>query len=179
MNSRLALSFSLMATDKSGPRQTNNSTPGRLLRERGALLSGILAGLIGLVISFAYKGIIPSRPLGDPLPLMLSATSLTKGTLYFQWRPPLFHLFFALALGLLAVLALRTVLGRRPRRAEAKYAGRIAAVVNVGLVALLAVDAIIVGIWYLLAGVVSVLITGYAAILAAALWSRLRPGATA
>ena len=165
-----------MATDKSGPRQANNSTLGRLLSERGPLLSGILAGLVGLVISFAFKGIIPTRPLGDPLPLMLSATSLTKGTLYFQWRPPLFHLFFALALGLLAVLALRILLGRRPRREEARFAGRIAAVVNVGLVALLAVDAVIVGFWYLMAGVVSVLITGYAAGLAAALWSRMRAG---
>ena len=166
-----------MNTDKSGSRHVGNSTLGRFLRERGPLLAGILAGLIGLVFSFAFKGIIPARPLGDPLPLMLSATSLTKGLLYFQWRAPLFHLFFALALGLLAVVVLRLLTGRRPRRAEAGFTGRIAAVVNVGLVALLAVDAIIVGFWYLMAGVVSVLITGYAAGLAVTLWSKIRAGA--
>jgi hypothetical protein len=165
-----------MTADKSGPRHGDNATLGRRLRERGPLLAGILAGLIGLVFSFAFKGVIPARLLGDPLPLMLSATSLTKGLLYFQWRAPLFHLFFALGLGLLTVLALRILLGRRPRRAEASFAGRIAAVVNVGLVALLAVDAIIVGLWYLMAGVVSVLITGYAAGLTATLWSRIKVG---
>jgi len=166
----------MMTTDNHGPGQVDNSTLGRLLRERGSLLAGILAGLIGLVFSFAFKGIIPARPLGDPLPLMLSATSLTKGTLYFQWRAPLFHLFFALALALLAVVALRILAGRRPGRAEAIFAGRIAAALNVGVVALLAVDALIVGLWYLMAGVVSVLITGYAASLAATLWSRIRVG---
>jgi hypothetical protein len=167
-----------MTADKSGPRHGDNyvanSTLGRLLRERGPLLAGILAGLIGLVFSFAFKDIIPARPLGDPLPLMLSATSLTRGFLYFQWRAPLFHLFFALAIALLAVVALRVLTGRRPGRAEARFAGRIAAAFNVGVVALLAVDALIVGLWYLMAGGVSVLITGYAAGLAATLWSRFR-----
>jgi hypothetical protein len=165
-----------MDADKPRPGDVNKSIQGRLIKERGPLLAGILAGLVGLVFSFVLKGIVPARPLGDPLPLMLSATSLTKGFLYFQWRAPLFHLIFALSLGLLAMVALRLLTGRLPRRAEAGYAGRIAAVVNVGLVALLAVDALIVGFWYLMAGVVSVLITGFAAGLAVTLWSRIRPG---
>ena len=166
----------MMGTDKSEPGHGNNSRLGSLISERGPLLAGIFAGLIGLIFSFAFKGVIPARPLGDPLPLMLSATSLTKGFLYFQWRAPLFHLVFALALGLLAMAVLRLLTGRLPRRAEAAFAGRIAAVVNVGLVALLAIDAIIVGVWYLMAGVASLLITGYAAGLAATLWSRIRVG---
>jgi hypothetical protein len=166
-----------MTADKSGPGHGDNSPPGHRLRERRPLLAGILAGLIGLVFSFAFKGVIPARPLGDPLPLMLSATSLTRGLLYFQWRAPLFHLIFALALALLAVVALRVLTGRRPGRAEAGFAGRIAAAFNVGVVALLAIDALIVGLWYLMAGVVSVLITGYAAGLLATLWSSIRVGA--
>lgn len=52
------------------------------------LISGLAAGLAGLVISFGLKGLVPARPLGDPLPLILSATQLTRGLLYFPWRPP-------------------------------------------------------------------------------------------
>ena len=146
------------------------------LRQRSwadaALIAGLSAGLIGLVISFGLKGLIPARPLGDPLPLILSVTQLTRGFLYFQWRPPLFHLLFALFLGLLAVAILRLVARQAPDRENAVRAGRIAALINLAVVALLAIDALMVGFWYLTAGVVTILLTGFAAGLIASRWPR-------
>jgi hypothetical protein len=140
------------------------------LEERGSLIAGLTTGGIGLVISFALKGIVPARPLGDPVPLMLAASAIPRGFTYFPWRPALFHLLFAVALGLLATVIMWVVKGRPVTRREATIAGRIAAVVNIAVVAILAVDAFIVAIWYLIAGAASILITGYAAGLLAAIW---------
>ncbi|UCG24121.1 MAG: hypothetical protein JSW55_18685 [Chloroflexota bacterium] len=139
-----------------------------------ALVSGLAAGLAGLVVSFGLKGLVPARPLGDPMPLVLSVTQLTRGFLYFQWRPPVLHLLFALFLGLLTVVVLRFVAHRMPTREQAVRAGRIAALINVGVVALMAVDALMVGFWYLIAGVIAVLLTGFAAGLAVSTWSRVQ-----
>jgi hypothetical protein len=131
------------------------------------------AGLIGLIISFALKGLVPTRPLGDPLPLVLSATQLTRGFLYFPWRPLVFHLLFLLFLALLTVIILRLISQRLPDKGEAARAGRIAALINVGIVALLAIDAFMVGFWYLASGLVSFLLTGFAAGLIANRWRQL------
>ena len=127
------------------------------------LISGLAGGLVGLVISFGLKGLVPARPLGDPLPLILSVTQLTREFLYFPWRPPLLHLLFSIFLGLLAVVTLRLITQRMPIRPQAVRAGRIAALVNVGVVALMTKDALMVGFWYLVAGVVTILLTGFVA----------------
>ena len=136
------------------------------------LSSGVMTGLIGLVISFALKGLVPARPLGDPVPLILSATQLTRGFLYFPWRPVFLHLLFLLLLALLTVAFLRLVGRRLPDKSQATRAGRIASLINVGVVAVLAVDALMVGFWYLVAGVVSLLLTGFAAGLITSIWRR-------
>lgn len=140
------------------------------LEERGSQIAGLTAGGIGLVISFALKGIVPARPLGDPVPLMLAATAVPRGFTYFPWQPALFHLLFAVVLGLLAAVIMRVVMPRPITRREATIAGRIAAVVNIAVVAILVVDAFIVAIWYLIAGAASFLITGYAAGLLTVIW---------
>ena len=137
-----------------------------------SLLAGVMAGGIGLLLSFIMKGLIPARPLGDPLPLILAVTSVPRGFTYFQWRPPLLHLLFAVFLGFVALLVLRAILRRPPTRHEATRAGRIAALLGVVVVALLAVDALIVGIWYLIAGAVSILVTGFTAGFLASRWPR-------
>lgn len=144
------------------------------LAKGGAYLAGLLAGLIGLVLSFALKGLVPARPLGDPLPLVLSLTQLTRGFVYFQWQPALFHLLFAVTLGLLAFFLLWFMDRGAATLQRAKLAGRIAAILNVGVVALLAVDTIIVGFWYLMSGLVSVIISGFVAGRAASWWSKRR-----
>ena len=41
------------------------------LEDGGLIPTGAIAGGIGLIISFAGRGIIPGRVLGDPLPLAL------------------------------------------------------------------------------------------------------------
>lgn len=149
----------------------------RRLGRLGPVPVGLLTGGIGLAISFALKGLIPARPLGDPLPLMLAATQALRGFSYFQWQPPLFHLLFALFLGVLAFFITHLVVDGRTSPAVSKSAGRVAALVNVGLVALLAVDAVTVGLWYLLSGWVSVLVTGFSAGRVASWWLRRRPPA--
>lgn len=138
---------------------------GARLRSNGAgpFTAGIVTGSLGLTISFALKGLIPGRPLGDPLPVVLSITQFTRGFTYFQWRPPLFHLLFAVFLGALAAIVLRLLNPQHASRDDAVMAARVAAITNVGLVALLAVDAVIVGFWYLLAGLLSILVSGLAA----------------
>lgn len=126
-------------------------------------MAGILAGILGLAISYALKGLIPARPLGDPLPMMLAVTHLTRGFAYLPWQPALLHLLFAAFLGLLAVAVSRLASGTIPTGKQARYAGRIAALINVAVVAVLAIDAIIVGFWYLISGWVSVMVSGFVA----------------
>ena len=133
------------------------------LARREPLLAGILAGVFGLAVSYALKGLVPARPLGDPLPLMLALTQIPRGFAYLPWQPALLHLLFAAFLGLLAVVVSRLVGGAFPARKQARYAGRIAALINVAVVAVLAVDAIIVGFWYLISGWVSIMLSGFVA----------------
>lgn len=126
-------------------------------------MAGILTGILGLALSYALKGLIPARPLGDPLPMMLAVTQIPRGFAYLPWQPALLHLLFAAFLGILAVVVSRLMGGILPSRKQARYAGRIAALINVAIVALLAVDAIIVGFWYLISGWVSIMISGFVA----------------
>ena len=133
------------------------------LEGRTPLAAGILAGLLGLVVSYALKGLIPARPLGDPLPMMLALAGLTRGFAYLPWQPALLHLLFAIFVGLLAVAVLRVTGGGLPSREQARYAGRTAALINVAVVAVLAVDALIVGFWYLISGWASILVSGFVA----------------
>lgn len=156
-----------------------------------SVYAGMAAGGIGLVLSFAFRGAIPGRALGDPLPLALSVTGITTGFTYFNWRAPLYHALFAALLGLLATAAVLLLnrdapSGRRDplesglvRQASqmGRRAGQIAAGINVGIVALLQVDALVVGLWYLMAGAASLMISSFIAGRAAGLWQRHGRGA--
>jgi hypothetical protein len=75
-------------------------------------------------------------------------------------------------LGLLVVAILRLITRQPPARGNATRAGRIAALINVAVVALLAVDALMVGFWYLIAGPVTILLTGLSAGLIATRWPK-------
>jgi hypothetical protein len=144
------------------------------LREslRSPWAAGIIAGSIGLLLSFGLRGLSIARPLGDPLPLTLSLGQLTRGLTYFPWRPILAHLIFALVLGALSFAFLLLISWDSASGDQAAKTGRIAAAINVGIVAILSVDAAVVGFWYLVAGLVSVVITGFAARFSAFLWRR-------
>jgi len=135
----------------------------RALDGQAWLSVGLAVGLLGLLISFSLEGLIPARPLGDPLPFVLAFTQLPRGLIYLAWRPALYHLLFSLGLGLLAAAALRWRHAEQATRAEARLAGRLAMLLNVLVVALLSVDAAIVALWYGLAGLVTVLICGWVA----------------
>ena len=127
---------------------------------------------MGLILSFGLKGLTVARPLGDPMPLMLSISQVTRGLTYFPWRPILVHLIFAVMLGVLSFVVLALLNRDSANTGKAAKTARIAAVINVGIVAIFAVDAVVVGFYYLISGLVSVVITGYAARLTAILWLR-------
>jgi hypothetical protein len=140
----------------------------------GVWAAGVISGVLGLVISFSLRDLAPARPLGDPLPLTLSIAQVTRGFIYFPWRPLIVHLVFALLLGILSFTILWTISREESGPDQAAKAGRIAAGINLIVVAALAVDAAVVGFYYLIAGLASIIITGSSARLAAALWARKR-----
>jgi hypothetical protein len=151
--------------------ETNLS--GRLRKSfSGPWPAGIISGTIGLILSFSLRGLTVARPLGDPMPLMLSISQIPRGLTYFPWRPILVHFLFAVMLGVLSFFVLVLINRDSANTDGAAKVGRIAAVINVGVVAIIAVDAVVVGFWYLISGLVSVVLTGYAARLAAILWRR-------
>lgn len=122
---------------------------------------GGITGLVGLALSFLGRGIIPGRVLGDPLPLVLSVAQLIRGPLYWNWQAPLIHILFLAILAGLAVSGVYLV--RREKGGEwmlAVEVARVTAVINVGVVALMEIDAIVVGFYYIIGGLVSVWITG-------------------
>ena len=127
------------------------------------IVSGIIAGIIGLAISFLGRGLIPGRVLGDPLPVVLSVSQLTNGLLYFNWRAPLFHLIFIISVGLMAVIIFWLVKRDNEDEEGAKTAARIATGINVFMVAILRVDAVMVGIWYIAGGLVSIMVASFVA----------------
>jgi hypothetical protein len=144
-----------------------------ILNRDGSLPVGGIAGGAGLVISFAGRGIILGRVLGDPLPLALILNRLTQGFAYFDWRSPLFHALFAVLLAMLATIT--TWFMRKEHFSEegVRRVARIAAAINIGVVAILQVDAVIVAFWYLIAGVMSFYLTSFAAGKTVRLWRRL------
>ena len=145
---------------------------GRRLTGIAPLLAGLGAGAVGLIGSYGLRGGNLGRPLGDPVPLMLAVTQVPNGFTYFPWRPALYHLIFAAAIGVLAFVALTLLEKGNMTRQGAVRAGRIAALMNVLVVAALQVDAVVVGFWYLVSGLASILITGLAAGLAASYFAK-------
>jgi hypothetical protein len=144
----------------------------RLVDDR-TLPAGATAGLVGLIISFAGRGTIPGRVLGDPLPMALAVGRVAQGFAYFDWRSPLFHALFASFLGVLAAVVVWFSSRHHFTGERARLAGRIAAAINVGVVAILQVDALVVGFWYLMAGAMSFFLTSFVAGRIADAWQRL------
>lgn len=127
-------------------------------------LAGGIAGIVGLLISFLGRGIVPGRVLGDPLPTVLSAAQIMRGFLYWNWQAPLVHLLFLTLLAGIVVVGWKYVRGLEDWGGEeAVAAARVTAVINVGFVALLEIDAIVVAIYYLMGGLISVWVTGLVA----------------
>ena len=129
------------------------------LRNRASVSAGLFAGLIGVIVSFAGHGLIPGRVLGDPLPLALAFGQIMRSLLYFNWRGLLWHLLFAILLGVLAVVLLRWLTPVEPLAGDVAQAASIAAIVNLVVVALTEVDALMVAFWYLMASFISYMVT--------------------
>jgi hypothetical protein len=122
---------------------------------------GVGVGVIGIALSFLGKHIVPGRAWGDPMPVILSIAQLTRGFLYWNWRSPLIHLLFLLGLALLVVWVMRL----RGNHGDVLVlnvirAGRLTAVINVLIIAVLETDAVIVGTYYLISGVIASWVTG-------------------
>lgn len=126
---------------------------------------GILAGLIGLLFSFAGRSLNLGRELGDPLPVALSFSQALRGSLlYLNWRGVVWHLLFILFLVVLVVGIVRFWLPLTQRQEILLgTAARVAAVLNVTAVAITEIDAIVVAFWYGMAGFISVFVTGLVA----------------
>ena len=127
--------------------------------------AGVITGLIGMAISFGGRGVIPGRFLGDPVPLMLTAQSILRGNfLYLNWRHWLWPLLFFSSIALLAVFVLR-YFKTDPAEIEddARRAAQLAAGLNVGVVALMEVDAMMVAVWYLMTGFIAVSLASFVA----------------
>ncbi|NCF69925.1 MAG: hypothetical protein GWP61_28605 [Chloroflexi bacterium] len=130
-----------------------------------AKLAGVVAGVIGIIISFMGRGLTPGRVLGDPLPLVLTIQHLIGGSfLYLNWRGFLMPLLFLAFMAILTTILLAFLRSNQSWEVDdARGAGRLAAGVVVGITAVIQVDAIVVAFWYLLAGVVAVFLTGFMA----------------
>jgi hypothetical protein len=131
--------------------------------------------MVALSVSILLETRIAGRLLGDPLPLALAPAALlrvlTEGFLYFDWRSPLSHVLYAVSLG---VVTGWIVVRRDMALGAAHQIARVAGAVNVLVAAILEVDAVVVGFYYLISGYISLMLIGYAARRAAE-W--LRPNA--
>lgn len=102
--------------------------------------------------------------------MALAVSRVTQGFTYFDWRSPLFHALFASFLGALAA-AMTWATNRDLFTSErARLTGRLASFINIGVVALLQVDAPVVAIWYLMAGAMSFFLTSVVAARMSDLW---------
>lgn len=129
------------------------------LRVNASISAGLLAGFVGFVASFAAWGLVPGRVLGDPLPLALAFGQLARSFQYFNWAGLLWHVVFAIVLGLLAVVILRWLGTEKPELADVSQTAALAAVINLGAVAVTEVDALMVAFWYLMASFISFMVT--------------------
>ena len=123
---------------------------------------GIIAGFIGLIVSFAGRPFNLGRELADPLPVVLSFSQALRGSLiYLNWRGVIWHLLFILFV-ILLVTGISRLWLPMAQWLEFKLgsAARLAVMLNIIVVAFTEVDAIVVGFWYLMAGFVSVFVAG-------------------
>lgn len=124
-----------------------------------ALRAGLIVGVAGLVVTFLFQQVIPGRPLNDPLPLPLAFQQILSGLLYFDWQSPVRHLLFALVLGGAAATVVCIMYVDDGSVSDAGRAGRLAAFINVGIIAALNVDAFIVLIFYAIGGIITMYVT--------------------
>ena len=120
--------------------------------------------LIGFILSSFGDGLIPGRRLADPLPIVLSFGQIMRGFLYWNWQGPLLHLIYISLLAMLGVFFLKWfgLRGDLLKQVSLQVA-RLTAVINIGIIAIQQIDAFIVGVYYLMGGLISIFIAGYVA----------------
>lgn len=135
----------------------------RQFLDDSAIRAGIIVGLAGLVIAFLFRWVTPGRLFNDPLPLALAFQQLLSGMLNFDWQPLLRHVLFALVLGAAAAITVRIMLSDSGSVTDAGRAGRLAAFINAGVIAVFNVDALMVLLFYVIGGAMTIFITTRAA----------------
>lgn len=127
--------------------------------------------LFGLI----FRWVCSSHQLANPLPLAIAPgailRSITAGFRYFDWRSPLYHLLFAIALGVAAASASRALLGRPPNERQGIWSARVASAINLIAAGVGQVDALIVLMYFLISSFISITVSAYAAARVARAWA--------
>ncbi len=128
--------------------ETNFFTQARLFLANRAVWAGLFLGVALTLISSLIRPLTLFRYANDPLQLVQPIIQLRFGLINFNWRLPLIHLGFVLAVSVFAPLVLRFFWPNGVSQENAVKAARIAALISMAYVWWLRVDAIPVVIWY-------------------------------
>ena len=109
---------------------------------------GVFLGILITIIAIFIRPLTLFRYANDPLQLVQPIIQLRFGLINFNWQLPLFHLAFIIAISLAAPLGLYIKWPKLFNTDNAVLAARTAALVSMGYIWWLRVDAIPVLIWY-------------------------------
>lgn len=135
-----------------------------MVRDYPLIRTTAVTTIVGFILAYLGRGLVPGRQLADPLPVVLSFAQIMRGFLYWNWRAPLYHFLFIALLAVLGVylLKLSGVRGKRLKQIGVQVA-RLTAVLSIGIIAIQQIDAFIVGVYYLMGGLISVFFAGFVA----------------
>ncbi len=119
----------------------------RFLTDR-AILAGIGLGVVIALLASLIRPLTLFRYANDPLQLVQPIIQLRFGLINFNWRLPLIHLGFVLAVTLLTPFVLRSIWSDGVTQDNLVKTARTAALVSIAYIWWLRVDAISVLIWY-------------------------------
>ena len=141
--------------------ESNFSTHIRYYASSRPVWAGALLGVLMTVGANLIRPLTLYRYINDPLQLVQPIIQLRFGLINFNWRLPLMHLGFILAISLLSPLLLRLFWPKSSSTDNAVLAARTAALISIGYIWWLRLDAIPVFIWYAFSTWISFLIISW------------------
>lgn len=110
--------------------------------------AGIIVGVLMTLTAIFIRPFTFYRYINDPLQFLQPIIQLRFGLINFNWRLPLLHIGFILAISLASPFLLRLLWPQTASPENAVLAARTATLVSIGYIWWLRVDAIPVVIWY-------------------------------